>query len=176
MDNRSKTYAGFWQRVAAFALDYLIILGYLIAITLLFLFLNRLSAEAQQLFDERFQAQFVAFLLITFPVTLYFAIGESSVRQATWGKHRLALRIIDHKGKRIHFLRAFARTLLKFIPWEISHTLIWEIYFSPGVNSGLINFGFVLVYGLIGLNLASLVITKTHRTLYDFLTGTYVVK
>lgn len=176
MDNRFKTYAGFWLRARAFALDYMVILGYLIAITLLFLILNRLSIDVQSQFAHRFQAQFVAFLLITFPVTLYFAISESAVRQATWGKQRLGLRVIDHNGNRIRFMRALARTLLKFIPWEISHTLIWEIYFSPGVSSAVINYGFVLVYVLIGLNVGSLVMTKAHQTLYDFLAGTYVVK
>jgi len=40
----------------------------------------------------------------------------------------------------------------------------------------LINYGFILVYVLIGLNIASLVVTKTHQTLYDFLAKTYVTK
>jgi uncharacterized RDD family membrane protein YckC len=176
MDDQSITFAGLWLRTKAFALDYIVILGYLLALTLLFLILNRLSNAFQELFRQRVQAQFVAFLLVTLPVTLYFAISESSVRQATWGKRRSGLRVTDHNGNRIHFPRALARTLLKFIPWELSHTLIWQMYFSPGVNSVFINYGFVLVYVLIGLNIASLVMTKTHRTLYDFLAGTYVVK
>lgn len=176
MDNGPKTFAGLWLRVKAFALDYIIILGYLIALTLLFLLLNRVSGAVQEFFRQRVQAQFVAFLLVTLPVTLYFSITESSLQQATWGKQRLGLRVIDNNGNRMRFPRALARTLLKFIPWELSHTLIWEMYFSPGVNSVLINYGFGLVYVLIGWNIASLVMTKTHRTVYDFLAGTYVVK
>jgi uncharacterized RDD family membrane protein YckC len=34
MDSQTKIYAGFWKRVGAFALDYVIILVYLVAITL----------------------------------------------------------------------------------------------------------------------------------------------
>ena len=34
--------------------------------------------------------------------------------------------------------------------------------------------GFGLVYLLIGLNVASLIMTKTHQTLYDFLAKTFV--
>ena len=176
MDRGSKTFAGFWPRVKAFALDYIIILVYLIALTLLFLLLNSISDAFQRLFSQRLQAQVVAFLLVTFPITLYFSITESSPRQATWGKQRLGLTVTGHYGNRIRFPRALARTLLKFGPWEVSHTLIWEISFSSGGNSALINYGFVLVYVLIGLNIASLIMTKTHRTLYDFLAGTYVVK
>ena len=66
-------------------------------------------------------------------------------------------------------------TLLKFIPWELSHTLIWQIYFSPQMQAIWINYGFTLVYLLTGLNIASLLLTKSHQTLYDLLTNTYVI-
>src|SRR5688572_4968995 len=171
MDRESKPFAGFWPRVKAFALDYIIVSGYLIALTLLFVLLNGISDAFQQLFSRRVQAQVLAFLLVTFPVTLYFSIAESSPRQATWGKQRLGLKVTNQERKRLRFSRALTRTLLKFVPWEISHTLIWQMYFSPGAS---LAYGFVLVYVLIGLNIASLVMTKTHRTLYDFLAGTYV--
>jgi uncharacterized RDD family membrane protein YckC len=154
----------------------MIILGYLIAITLLFLLLNTLFNANQWLFTERIRAQLVAFLLITFPITLYFAVSESSARQATWGKGRWGLKVADCDGNRIGFWRAFGRTLLKFVPWEISHTLIWQISFSPQMDTVWINYGFVLVYLLIGLNIISLVVTRTHQTFYDFLTNTNVIK
>lgn len=168
-------YAGFWRRAGAFALDYIIILGYLLGITLLFALANALFGQSQWLFADRIRAQFVAFLLVTLPVTLYFAVFESSPRQATWGKHRLNLKVADHDGKQVSFWRALGRTILKLIPWELSHTLIWEIYFSPQTNSVWINYGFVLVYLWIGLNILTLVGTKTHQTLYDLLTKTYVL-
>jgi len=168
-------YAGFWRRAGAFALDYLIILSYLLVITLLFALANAFFGANQWLFADRIRAQAVAFLLVTLPVTLYFAVSESSARQATWGKHRLKLKVADHDGTRVSFWRGLGRTVLKFIPWEISHTLIWEIYFSPQGNSVWINYGFVLVYLLIGLNILTLVRTKTHQTLYDLLTKTYVL-
>ena len=163
----------FWQRVGAFALDDLLILGYLILITLVFMLLNVLL-DTQWLFAERARAQFVAFLLVTLPVTLYFAACESSSRQATWGKQRLKLQVADAQGNRISFWRAFARTLLKFIPWELSHTLIWQINFSQETYVAWISYGFGLVYLLIGLNIASIFITSTRQTLYDLLSSTYV--
>ena len=159
----------------AFALDNIMILGYLLGIALLSVPANRLFGANQWLFADRARAQFVAFLLVTLPVTLYFSISESSTRQATWGKQRLNLKVADRKGNRISFWRAFGRTLLKFVPWEISHTLIWQIYFSQQADSAWITYGFALVYLLIGLNIITLVITKTHQTLYDLLTKTYVI-
>jgi uncharacterized RDD family membrane protein YckC len=170
-----KKYAGFWQRVAAFALDYIIILGYLLGLALLSLIANQVFPASQWLFADRVRAQFVAFLLVTLPVTLYFAFSESALQQATWGKKRLKLKVGDRHGNRIPFWRALGRTLLKFVPWEISHTLIWQIYFSQGATSVWISYGFALVYLLIGLNLVGLIITKTNQTLYDLLTSTYVI-
>jgi len=170
-----KIYAGFWRRAGAFALDYVIILFYLAAITLLSLLVNSLFGVNQWLFTDRVRAQLTGFLLITFPVTLYFALSESSPRQATWGKQRLNLKVADHNRNRINFGRALGRTLLKFIPWEISHTLIWQIYFSQKTDSVWISYGFVLVYLLIGLHIMSLILTKTHQTLYDLLAKTYVI-
>jgi uncharacterized RDD family membrane protein YckC len=170
-----KTYAGFWKRAGAFALDYIIILAYLFGVAALSFLANALFRANQWLFADRVRAQIVAFLLVTLPVTLYFAISESSPKQATWGKGRLSLKVVDPEGNRIGFWRALGRTVLKFVPWEISHTLIWQLYFSPPTETVWINYGFALVYLLIGLNIFSLVTTKTHQTLYDVLTSTYVL-
>jgi uncharacterized RDD family membrane protein YckC len=175
MDNDVKTYAGFWLRVKAFTFDYLIISLYLIFVLLLFLTLNSIIQIDQVLFTNRVSAQAVAFLIVTLPITLYFAIGESSTKQAAWGKQRLNLKVTDHEGKRIKFWRALARTVLKFIPWELSHTLIWNIYFSTESFPTYINYGFALVYLLIGLNIVSVAMTKTKQSLYDLLAGTFVI-
>lgn len=169
------TYASFWKRVGAFALDYLLILGYLLGVILLSLFASAVFGASQWLFADRLRAQLVAFFIVTLPVTLYFAISESSQRQATWGKRRLKLQVADHDGSRIGFWRSLARTLLKFIPWELSHTLIWQLYFSRQAEMVWVNYGFGLVYLLIGLNIASLLRMRTNQTLYDFLTKTYVI-
>ena len=170
-----KTYAGFWKRAGAFALDYILILGYLLGLILVSLLANTLLDVSKWLFADRIRAQIVAFLLVTLPVTLYFAVSESSPRQATWGKQRLKLKVANRNGNRIGVWRSLGRTLLKFVPWEISHTLIWQIYFSPQTEAVWINYGFVLVYLLIGLNIGSLVITRTKQTIYDLLTYTYVI-
>jgi uncharacterized RDD family membrane protein YckC len=170
-----KTYAGFWKRVGAFALDYIIILGYLLAVVFLSLLANSLFGANQWLFADRIRAEFVAFLIVTLPVTLYFAIFESSARQATWGKQRLKLKVVGRDENRIGVWRSLGRTLLKFVPWEISHTLIWQLYFSPQAESVWINYGFAFVYLLIGLNILSILLTKTKQSLYDLLTHTYVI-
>ena len=117
-------------------LDYVIILLYLAALTLLSLLINWLFGVNEWLFADRIRAQLTGFFLITLPVALYFAFGESSVQQATWGKKRAGIEWSQiTNGARISFWRSLARTFLKFIPWELSHTLIWQISFSPQANS-----------------------------------------
>jgi len=123
------TYADLWQRVRAFVLDYVIILIYLAAITLLIWLLNLFSIN-EWLFAERVRAQFVAFLLVTLPVTLYFAIRESSTQRVTWGKQCVGLQVTDYNGERIGFGQAFSRRLLKFIPWNFL-TLSFGNFPSP---------------------------------------------
>ena len=169
-------FAGFWSRAAAFALDYVLILSYLAVLALTMLVLNSLFGITLWMFAERVLAQLTGFLLVTLPVTLYFSFGESSARKATWGKAKLRLQVTDLRGKRIGLWKALARTGLKFVPWELSHTLVWAIAFSNADVPAWVNYGFVLVYGWIGLNLASLVLTKKHQALYDLLARTCVVK
>lgn len=176
MDNKIKTYAGFWQRAKAFLFDYAGIVLYLGVITGLFAFLNLSMDVSQVFFGDRITAQRSGFLIITLPIALYFILGESSPRQGTWGKARMRLRVTNRKGGRIGFWKALARTALKFIPWELSHTLIWEIRFSTELDSALINIGFALVYILVGLNIALIIMTKTKQSLYDLFAGTYVVR
>lgn len=169
-------HVGFWDRAAAFVLDYVIIVTYLAALTLIGWLLNSWFGINESLFSDRVRAQLTGFLLVTLPVTLYFAVGESSDRQATWGKTKLGLKVTGDHGERVGFWRALARTGLKFVPWELSHTLVWTSAFSKEGIPVWVNYGFILVYGLIGLNLAGLVFSKKHQTIYDLLAKTYVIK
>ena len=113
--------------------------------------------------------------MLTLPVALYFALLESSSWQATWGKRRRGLKVMGTNGERLTRTRAIGRTLLKFIPWELAHTCIWQISFAPQEPSPLITLGFVLVWLLIGANIVKLWLSPTHQTLYDRLAGTYVI-
>ena len=171
-----KSYAGLWQRVKAFLFDYSIILGYLIAITVLGLLLRQFTSGFEWLFADRVRAQGTVILILTLPVSLFFALGDASLKQGTWGKRRVGLKVKDKNGDRIGLGRSLLRTGLKFIPWELSHTVLWEIAFSNGASSVLINYGYAFVYLLIGLNITSVLLTKTNQSLYDLLAGTYVVQ
>ena len=46
----------------------------------------------------------IAFLTLIFPVILYFTLQESSPRQATWGKRKVGIKVVnvDMAGQRVH--------------------------------------------------------------------------
>lgn len=126
------------------------------------------------LFSREYSAELFGFVTITLPVSLYFAIMEASLRQATWGKSRARLKVVDIKeGKPLSLARSLGRTTMKFIPWELSHACIWYIRFHPE-SSWPFTIGIIVVFLLVGLNMTLLVLSRTHQTLYDIIAGTTV--
>ena len=172
----SKHYAGLSARTVAFALDYLPIAGYLIGLTLI---AQAVAARQPDLMGRLFQGpvavQASGFVLVTLPVTLYFAVQEASARQATWGKARCNLTVIGPDGSRLSVRRSLARTALKFVPWELAHTAIWQAQFASAERSPMVIAGFMLVWALVGANALSVGLRHDRRALYDQWAGTAVV-
>jgi len=170
------TPAGLWVRVLAFVVDYLPIAAYLAALVAAGAWLDRSSQPiARVLFGGPVAGEATGFLLITLPVTLYFALSEASSRQATWGKAHVGLMVTDLVGMRLSPLRSIGRTVLKFIPWELAHACIWQISFAHGQSSAIYVVGFAIVWLIIGANVVSLLVSPTRQTLYDRVAGTLVV-
>jgi uncharacterized RDD family membrane protein YckC len=122
-------------------------------------------------------AELVGFLLLTLPVILYFALCEASHWRATLGKRDLRLVVVDQHGARLMVRRALLREAVRFLPWELSHALLYRVALSTdrGSISPLVTAGFVLVYALVLLYLVTLFI-GSHRTVYDRLAGSIVIQ
>jgi hypothetical protein len=70
------------------------------------------------------------------------------------------------------------RSLVKLLPWQIAHTSIYHIEglpFAPVEPPPPVMAGFVLVYLLVGIYIASALISKEHRTPYDWAAGSCVI-
>jgi uncharacterized RDD family membrane protein YckC len=175
-DDSRPEFAGLWIRILAFGLDYLVIALYIAVITGLLRVANLVYPRLPEvLFSNAASGQLTGFLTLTLPIALYFALCECSPRQATPGKRWRKLKVIRVNGGRLSRARSASRTALKFIPWELAHTCIWQLRFAPPDASPLITLGLVLVWVLVGANIASLLISPTHQTLYDRLSGSAVV-
>ncbi len=170
-------YAGLWPRVLAFAVDYIAIAAYLVLLVAAGVAAQRFAPSVvRAAFGNPFSGELAGFALITLPVTLYFALAESSAQAATWGKRKLHLRVERLDGQRLSRARAFGRTALKFVPWELAHACIWHITFAGPRPSPLIGAGFALVWLLVGANLVSLLVSRNHQTLYDWLSHSVVIR
>jgi uncharacterized RDD family membrane protein YckC len=75
-------------------------------------------------------AQAIGFLTMTVPVTLYFALCESSAMRASLGKRMLGLVVSRETGERLSFGSALLRNAVKFLPWEFGHMVAQQAVFS----------------------------------------------
>jgi uncharacterized RDD family membrane protein YckC len=174
-------YAGFGARLKAFTFDYLpiaafiaLLFGVSVAVTWVMNTLGRPVSWP----DNPLLADLLAFLILVLPVILYFTLQESSSRRSTWGKRKEGLLVVNEKGERLTFGRAFIRSLLKFLPWQIAHTSLFHWQgrpLAPEEPTMLVLVGFGLVYLLVGIYIASALISKKHRTPYDWVAGSVVV-
>ena len=173
----ARTPAGLWVRLLAFALDYVLIAAYLVILIAAGILVSRFAQPvAAALFGGPVSGEATGFLLITAPISLYFALSEASSRQATWGKARQGLKVTGVEGERLSVARSLVRTALKFVPWELAHACIWQISFAGDPSSPVYVVGFTIVWSIVGVNLVSLIVSPARQTLYDRLARTLVVR
>ena len=153
-------YGGFWIRFAAYLIDSVILgIPYVFAVVMVIflmggfaVIMNRDPSETPQEFFALL-APFLAAVIVTsigFFVLhwLYYAVMESSARQATFGKSLMSLRVANSEGRRLSFGHATGRFFAKLI-------------------SGMIPFG-------IGYIMAGF--TAKKQALHDFIAGTLVLR
>lgn len=174
-------YAGFVKRVLAFALDYLLIAGYLIVLAGVGAGLTLALGPPERtspLFASPVVMDLIVFLIAVLPVILYFTFRESAPAQATWGKRRVGLKVVDGQGNRLSRPRAFVRSLLKFLPWQVAHTSLFHIEgwpFAPTTPTPVVTAGLILAQILVVVYLLSLAVGRKHRTPYDWAAGSFVI-
>ena len=123
-------YAGFWLRLGALIIDGIIlsVVQFIIVMPALGLmglasFSELQNMDAENMSDEEalgiigpmFGAVAVIWVAATVLQWLYFALMESSSKQATLGKMALGIKVTDMNGNRISFLRATGRYFGKLI-------------------------------------------------------------
>ena len=126
-------YAGFWKRFAAYFLDMLIvnIVSYVIA----FVVGAIVGISLGDSFDSGLIVLFVVPVVLILD-WLYFALMESSSKQATLGKQALRIIVTDLEGKRISFGRATGRFISKLFSAIIIYIGFFMIAFT-GKKQGL---------------------------------------
>jgi uncharacterized RDD family membrane protein YckC len=117
-----------------------------------------------------------AFLTVILPVLLYFALTEASARRGSWGRRRAGLLVIGPDGGRLNFGRSLLRNALKFLPWQLGHTALFQTMAAEFTLAPHHYLLYGLSYGTLALYLAFLFFHPQHRTPYDRVSGAQVVE
>ena len=139
-------YAGFWRRFGALLIDILVLSvpTYFLAILLG----DDPSEKINKTTGEIEVQYFTIYNAVSFLVNwLYFALLESSTRQATLGKQALGLYVTDTEGQRLSFVKATLR------------------YFGKIISSLTIGIGYIMA-----------AFTARKQALHDFIAGTLVLR
>ena len=162
------------RRLAAFGLDYLVIVAYAIVLFLV----TRLMVgplEVPESFGWR--VDLLAFGTLVLPVILYFSLSEASRSGGTWGKRQVGICVVSREGTRISVPQSLMRSSAKFAPWQIAHTCLFHIPGWP-LHPDAASKWMLGTYGAVGLaviSLLSLFLSRGHRTVYDLVAGTSVI-
>lgn len=174
-------YVGFRKRLKAFAFDYLLICGYIVLLTTVTMAVIRISGFlglSLRWPENPILADLMAFITLVLPVILYFTLQESSSKKSTWGKRKAGIRVVNTDGETLTRWQAFIRSVVKMIPWQIGHTCLFHIPGWPFAVTTIppaVIGGFILLYALVGIYIASVFVSKKRRTPYDWVAGSYVV-
>ena len=132
---RVRGYAGFWRRFWSYLIDRFI-LGVAFLPVGFMVFVPMLATESVDWTDTDLPAEAItAFLGATFTVAFlallgswfYYALLQSSSRQATLGQLALGLHVTDLEGRRISFARASGRhfaTVLTGLTFGIGYLIV----------------------------------------------------
>jgi uncharacterized RDD family membrane protein YckC len=151
------------RRLLAFAVDWLVVVlwgGVLFGGVMILTSGNPPRPESP------WKAQGVGLLTMTLPVTLYFALCESSALRASLGKRVLGLVVSGETGERLPFGSALLRSAIKFVPWEFGHTVAQQAAFSGEAGLPLWVWGPATV-ALVGPVWWLIAMIATGRTPYD---------
>jgi uncharacterized RDD family membrane protein YckC len=119
--------AAFLRRAAAYAIDYVVVAVYALALAGVTLAVAPLDPEVSKVAGYG-----LALATLTGPVVLVFSALESMFG-ASPGKALTGLRVM-RGGAKPPFSRALVRNCLKFLPWELAHIGIWLTPGQPFVD------------------------------------------
>ncbi len=105
-------YAGFWKRLAAYIIDFVVISFVFVIIGFALALMGLVDLNQEVPMEKYDNTVDLGSILITWG---YFALMESSSKQGTLGKMALGIKVTDYDGQRISFLRATGRFFGKYL-------------------------------------------------------------
>lgn len=170
-----KTAASPWRRIVAYFVDYFVFILPLLGVLSLAGWALR-SFDISPSSDNAWLNHGIVILVLTVPIILYFALSEASQFQATLGKRLMKLSVVDTSGERPPLKQTAIRAVVKFLPWEFFHTIIWHWDGWPSNPAPPTSIQYVAMTAgwlVMGWFVVSLFV-GSRRTPYDWAAGTVV--
>jgi uncharacterized RDD family membrane protein YckC len=125
-------------------------------------------------FDAGHEIELWVLLTFSLPVWGYFIWCEGK-KQQTAGKFFLRLKVVNAGGAKIRWWQAFLRTLIRLLPWELTHLIILvpEPWWTVEVPENEIWIWVPNV--LMAASIAVLFVSKGKKGIHDFAAKTTVV-
>lgn len=164
------------RRLVAFAADVALSMAALLVAQLALLPWNPLLAEVRRGGTPSPVAIHLwVFATVSVPVWIYFTSSFSSKRSATLGMRLLDLRVAGLDGGGIGRGAAALRAALLLLPWEASHAVLFHLGPRGGEPEPPFYAGLAVVWGLVGLYLATCRITPRSQGPHDLAASTVVL-
>jgi uncharacterized RDD family membrane protein YckC len=167
------------RRLSAYALDCLVLFGGLLLLQAALIPVNPILAMQR---DGRVftgaQLHFWVFATATVPFLLYFAFSIASRRQATPAMRWLRMRVdrVEGGADSISPGRALIRTVVLLLPFELNHTVMFQMPTPPASGPGLASsIGIAVVWILLAIYAGAAVLTRQRQSVHDLVAGTVVV-
>lgn len=172
----------FGVRLLSLLIDYGLILGYLAALVLVALGSYALTGRFYDWLSlGTVVAELLGFVVLVLPVGVYLYLCEASERRATVGKRVLGLLVVDAAtGGRLSKPRVLVRTVVKLLPWEVAHFVVWQIvaFTAAGAKDFPVwlSVGMVLANVLPILYVATVLFQRDRRGPHDLVARSKVVR
>jgi len=138
-----KAYAGFWKRAIAYLIDAILLTFVLVLLGFIFAVVGIVDFNDEGQMTHNGNLMDLLSILVSWG---YFALMESSGKQATFGKMALGIQVTDYENQRISLVRATVR------------------FFSKYLSAILLMIGFIMI-----------AFTSRKQGLHDFIASTLVV-
>lgn len=170
--------AAYWKRIAAFLLDWAIFAIYLAALFIL----SHAGLEdilehiSPGLFRNPLAFDILAFVTVVLPFAICSALLEQSSWQGTPGKRIMKIKVETLTGTKLEFAQSLLRSGLKFLPWQLAHTAVFQILLGHESRQSFFLGLSVLAQVLVLANIIAAILGRQKQSLYDRISGTRVIE
>lgn len=165
------------KRFVAIIIDLAVFSGYLGVLALLSV--TGLQGWIEEMFPNLFRNplafDLLAFITAVLPLFTYFSLMEQSPGRGTLGKRIMKIRVETTLGNRLSFARSLIRSTIKFLPWQLAHTAVFQLLLGPESLFPVFMALSILAQLLVVGNILSLLLGKERRAVHDLISGTRVV-